>query len=72
MGVNALHRTAHPLSDFDASLVDRFNRDRTVKEILMIVNLLEEVKLHTTVYADAASIMNFVNRKLRQLSSQSR
>ena len=50
--------------------VDRSNRDRTAREISMIVNLLEEVKPQTTVYADATSTIDFANRKLKQLSSQ--
>ena len=50
--------------------VDRSNRDRTAREISIIVNLLEEVKPQTTVYADATSMMNFANRKLKQLSSE--
>ena len=49
--------------------VDRSNRDRAAKEISVIINFLEEVKPQTTVYADAASMMNFANRKLKQLSS---
>ena len=48
--------------------IDRYNRDRTTKEILMIINKLERVKPQTTVYSEARSTINFANKKLEQLS----
>ena len=47
--------------------IDRYNRDRTAKEILTIINQLEKVKPQTTVYPQARSTMNFANKKLKQL-----
>ena len=47
--------------------VDRLNRDRTARDILTIINKLEKVKPRTTVYADAQSMINFANKKLKQL-----
>ncbi|MEM7757633.1 MAG: hypothetical protein AAF298_05880 [Cyanobacteria bacterium P01_A01_bin.40] len=43
------------------------NRDRTAREILTIINQLKKVKSQTTVHADAESMMDFVNKKLKQL-----
>ena len=48
--------------------IDRYNRDRTAREILMIINNLEQVQPQTTVYPEARTIMNFANKKLEQLS----
>ena len=47
--------------------IDSYNRDRTAKEILTIINQLEKVKPQTTVYPQARSTMNFANKKLKQL-----
>ncbi|MEM8720505.1 MAG: hypothetical protein AAGE84_14575 [Cyanobacteria bacterium P01_G01_bin.39] len=47
--------------------VNQHNRDRTAREILMIINELEKVKLQTTVYNDAVNMMGFANKKLTQL-----
>ena len=48
--------------------IDQYNRDRIAREILMIINQLERVKPQTTVYPEARSMMNFANKKLKQLS----
>ena len=48
--------------------IDRYNRDRTAREILMIINRLEQVERQTTVYADAVTMINFANQKLEQLN----
>ena len=48
--------------------IDQYNRDRTAREILMIINQLERVQPQTTVYPEARSMMNFANKKLKQLS----
>ena len=37
--------------------VDQYNRDRTAREILTIINKLEKVKPQTTVYSDAVVMM---------------
>ena len=47
--------------------VDQYNRDRTARDILTIINQLEKVKPQTTAYDDAITMMNFANKKLRQL-----
>ena len=47
--------------------VNQYNRERTAKDILNIVNQLKKVKSQTTVYTDAISMMNFANKKLKQL-----
>lgn len=47
--------------------VNQHNRERTAKDILNIINQLEKVKSQTTVYTDALSMMNFANKKLKQL-----
>lgn len=48
--------------------IDQYNRDRTAKEILIIINKLERVKPQTTVYPEARSTIDFANKKLKQLS----
>ena len=47
--------------------VDKYNRDRTAREILMIINKLEKVKPQTTVYQEAQTLMRFAEKKLKQL-----
>lgn len=47
--------------------VEQYNRDRTAQQILTIINKLEKVKPQTTVHADAIVMMNFANKKLKQL-----
>lgn len=47
--------------------VDRYNRDRTAREILTIITKLEKVKPQTTVPGEAIVMMNFANQKLKQL-----
>ena len=47
--------------------VDKYNRDRTAKEILIIINELEAVKPKTTVYQDSLVTIDFARRKLKQL-----
>lgn len=47
--------------------VDRDNRDRTAREILIIINELEKVKPQTTVHANAVELMNFADKKLQEL-----
>ena len=48
--------------------IDQYNRDRTAREILTIINKLEQVKPQTTVYPQARSTIDFANKKLKQLS----
>ena len=47
--------------------VNSHNRDRTAKEILTIINQLEKVEPKTTVYQDSLTMINFADKKLRQL-----
>ena len=47
--------------------VDQYNRDRTAREILTIINKLEKVKPQTTVHYDAVEMIGFANKKLDQL-----
>ncbi|MCC0176304.1 hypothetical protein I4641_04850 [Waterburya agarophytonicola K14] len=47
--------------------VDPYNRDRTAREILTIINQLEKIKPRTTVYQDSLSLMGFAQKKLKQL-----
>ena len=47
--------------------IDKYNRERTAKDILRIINQLEKVKAQTTVYEDAVAMMGFANKKLKQL-----
>jgi len=47
--------------------IDEYNRNRTGKDILRIINQLEKVKPNTTVHDDAIVMMNFANKKLKQL-----
>ena len=49
--------------------VDRYNRDRTAKDIIIIINRLEKVKPETTVYQASLDIKNFAQQKLQQLQS---
>lgn len=47
--------------------VDRYNRDRTAKSVLEIINQLEKVKPQTTVYQDSLTMVSFARNKLKQL-----
>ena len=47
--------------------VDRHNRDRTAREILKIINQLEKVKPETTIYKESLTLINFAEKKLKQL-----
>ena len=47
--------------------VDRYNRDRTAKEILTIINKLEKVKPQTTVYQNSLTMISLAQKKLKQL-----
>lgn len=47
--------------------VDRYNREQTANKILAIINQLEKVKSSTTVYQDSLTMMNFAEKKLKQL-----
>ena len=47
--------------------IHEYNRDRTAKEILSIINKLEKVKPQTTVYQKSLTMMNFAEKKLKQL-----
>lgn len=47
--------------------VDKYNRDRTAKEILSIINKLEKVRSQTTVYQDSLAMIGFAKKKLKQL-----
>lgn len=47
--------------------VDRYNRDRTAREVLKIINRLEKVKPKTTVYQESLTLIDFAEKKLRQL-----
>ena len=46
--------------------VDRYNRDRTAKDII-IINKLEKIKPATTVYQASLDIKDFARQKLQQL-----
>ena len=48
--------------------IDQYNRDRAAREILMIINKLEQVNPQTTIYPEARSMMDFANQKLKQLN----
>ena len=48
-------------------LIDKYNRERTAKTIILIINKLKQVQPHTTVYQDALTMMNFADKKLKQL-----
>lgn len=47
--------------------VNQDNRESTARQILTIINQLEKIKPQTTVHADAIVLMNFANKKLKQL-----
>lgn len=47
--------------------IDGANRDRTVREILTIINELDKVQPQTTVYTQAQSVMHSAEKKLKQL-----
>lgn len=47
--------------------VDQYNRDRTAKEILSIINKLEKVRPQTTVHQDSLAMIGFAKKKLKQL-----
>ena len=47
--------------------VDRHNRARTAREILTIINRLEQVRPQTTVYTDSLATIGFARKKLKQL-----
>ena len=47
--------------------IDKYNRDRTAKDILTIINQLEKVKSQTTLYEDSVTMIDFARNKLKQL-----
>ena len=47
--------------------VDKYNRDRTAREILKIINQLKKIKPKTTVYQESLTTIDFAENKLRQL-----
>ncbi len=47
--------------------IDKYNRDRTAKDILTIINQLEKVKSQTTPYEDSVTMIDFARNKLKQL-----
>ena len=47
--------------------IDQYNRERTAREILTIINKLEKVKPQTTVYQDSLTMISFAKKKLKQL-----
>ena len=62
----AYDRAQQMITDLPKS-INRDNRDRTAKDILRIINQLEKVKSQTTVHNDAVTMINFANKKLKQL-----